>query len=341
MELDTLRTLYDHEGPFATVYLEGRSPAADAEKQVRLRWDDLRQQLAEAGAPEEALAAIDDAVVVEDITEVQTNGRVLVADETGVLLDDALDASLGAGDHAHWSDEPELGDYIRERERSVRMLVAVADQTGARVRRLVVAESHEVDERAEGQIGGDDAVAKPREGALQHSKIQNRADEVVKQNVREVAEHLEKTARSWHPDLVVLAGEVQGRTALRDELSDELTSQEVESGGTNDDAAEEALAEQLRVLAQEISAGRARENTERYEQGTAHDQAIPGAEAVARSAEMGAVGTLLLEYDRSAAEEAALLASAVRTGANAGLIDSTVQDAVAALLRFETPAEDN
>lgn len=338
MELDALRTLYEQEGPFATVYLESRSPAADAEHQVRLRWDALRQQLAEAGAPEGALGAIDDAVIVEDITEVQNNGRVLVANKTGVLLDDALDASLGAGDYAHWSDEPELGDYIRERERSVRMLVAVTNQTGATIRQVVVAESHAVDERSEHQIEGDEAVSKPRENALHHSKIQNRADEVVKQNVRDVAEHLETTARSWQPDLVVLAGEVQGRTALREELSDELTSHEINSGGTDDDAAEEQLASQLRDLADRVSAERAHEYTERYEHGTAHDQAIAGAQAVAQATEMGAVGTLLLEYDRPATDEAALLAAATRTDATVGLVDSTVEDGVAALLRFETPS---
>ena len=339
MELEALRTLYEHEGPFATIYLESRSPAADAEQQVRLRWDDLRQQLSEAGTPEDVLAAIDDAVLVEDITEVHSNGRVLVANSTGVLLNDAVDASLGAGDHAHWSDEPELGDYIRQRERAVKMLVAITDQTGATIRQVIVADSHDMDERSETQIDADDAVSKPRENALHHSKIQNRADEVVKQNVREVAEHLEKTARSWQPEAVVVAGETQGRSALLEELSDELAIREVESGGTDDDAAEHELAAQLRAVAYELSAERVRENTERYEYGTAHDQAVSGSQAVARSTEMGAVGTLLLEYTRGATDEATHLAAAIRTGADVGLVEYSLDDAVAALLRFETGAE--
>jgi len=36
MELGELKAVYAHEGPFVTVYLEGRSPSEDAEKQVRL-----------------------------------------------------------------------------------------------------------------------------------------------------------------------------------------------------------------------------------------------------------------------------------------------------------------
>lgn len=43
MELASLCTLYEQEGPFATVCLESRSPTEDAEQQVRLRWDALRQ----------------------------------------------------------------------------------------------------------------------------------------------------------------------------------------------------------------------------------------------------------------------------------------------------------
>lgn len=58
MQLETLRKLYDHQGPFATVYLESRSPAADAEHQLQLRWDDVRHQLAAAGAPDLSLIHI-------------------------------------------------------------------------------------------------------------------------------------------------------------------------------------------------------------------------------------------------------------------------------------------
>jgi hypothetical protein len=52
---------------------------------------------------------------------------------------------------------------------------------------------------------------------------------------------------------------------------------------------------------------------------------------------MGAVETLLLEYDRSAAGEGELLAASVRTDAEAALIDSQVEDGIAAILRFEVP----
>lgn len=62
MQLETLRKMYEHDGPFATVYFEARSPAEDAEHQLDLRWDDLRHRLAESGAPDTVLDQLDDAV---------------------------------------------------------------------------------------------------------------------------------------------------------------------------------------------------------------------------------------------------------------------------------------
>ena len=336
MQTATLRNIYDHEGPFATVYLESRSPAEDAEHQLALRWDELRNRLAQDGATDSALEQLDEAVRAPEPTEVHATGKILVANSRGVIFDQAFDASQGSGDQAYWQDEPELGDYLRERERLVQMLVVIADQTGATIRQQIVGPSHQVEQRASQHIDGDYAVSKPRENGLHHAKIQHHADEVVKQNLREVADHVRQTVRDWRPDVVVLAGEVQGSSALRDELAeDQLPLVGIDKGGTVDEAAEAVLAEELLELAQELIDQRVQDNAERYEYGQAHNTALAGAESVAQAAEQGAVQTLLLEYDRPAAQEPALIAAAVRIGADTELIDTEVDDGVAALLRFE------
>lgn len=345
MQLGEVRNVYEQDGPFATVYMEARSPAEDAEQQIRLRWDDLKGRLADAGTDDEVLLALENAVIVEDIGEVQNNGRVLVANSSGVLLHEDWDAALGAGDAVHYTAQPELGPYVRERARSVRLLVAIADRTGATVRRVTAAEQHVLNEHAEDAVSRatDESVHKPREGAMSHKQIQRRADEAVKKNVREVADYLEQVASSWRPDLVVIAGEVQGRKALRDELPEALhtISREAERGGTDDEGAEEALAEELRTIADDFAAERSQELTERFEHAKAHDLAAEGAEAVARAAQMGAIETLLFEYERSAVDEAKVLSTSVQGDAQLGLLEDSVADAVAAVLRFEAPAEIN
>src|SRR5690625_7983151 len=93
MQLETLRKMYDHEGPFATVYLESRFPAEDAEHQAQLRWDELRNRLAQAGAPDAVVDHLNAALERSELTEVQANGRIMVANADGVLLDEAFDAS--------------------------------------------------------------------------------------------------------------------------------------------------------------------------------------------------------------------------------------------------------
>ena len=91
MKLDIVRTITEARGPFATVYLEGRNPSEDAATQLRLRWDDLRGRLTESGADDEILAALDEVLTGDSpdrAQEIQADGRVLVANESGVLLNE-------------------------------------------------------------------------------------------------------------------------------------------------------------------------------------------------------------------------------------------------------------
>lgn len=123
MQLETLRKMYEHDGPFATVYFEARSPAEDAEHQLDLRWDDLRHRLAESGAPDTVLDQLDDAVRAPEQTFVHASGRVLVATTDGVVFDDAFEASQGAGATL-------LLEYDRPATNEAE-LVAAAIRTGA------------------------------------------------------------------------------------------------------------------------------------------------------------------------------------------------------------------
>ncbi|MBB5158458.1 baeRF2 domain-containing protein [Saccharopolyspora phatthalungensis] len=340
MELTDLRKVYQHEGPFATVYLEGRSPGDDAAGQIRLRWKSLRERLLAEGASQGAVEAIASELERGTPGEEQANGRVLVATESGVVLDERWDAALGAGDDAHWGVLPELGAYVRERARSVRELVVIADQEGAQVRQEVVAEYHEPHELDAEIVEGsaDEGVHKPRGGALSHNRIQRRADEAVGRNAKDIAAHVSAVATEFRPGVVVLAGEVQARTAVREELPAQLAELIIETdrGGRDENASEEALVEELLRIAHEAEARRAERTAGQLAAGLAHDRAVAGHKEVARAAEMGAVETLLLESDIPASREAFLLNVCAETSAAVTLVpDGTgLTDGVGALLRF-------
>lgn len=343
MRLRALREVYDAEGPLATVYLEARSPAEDAEKQVRLRWGALRGRLAEEGASEDLLAAVDEAILVERSGEVQADGRVFVAGRDGVLLNEPWDAALGVGDDAHLAGQPELGPFVREWARSVRLLVAIVDQDRAVVRREVAVADREHAAGPQEVVDPDtvESVHKPRGQALSHKHIQRRADEAVEQNARGIAEHLQSVARQWQPDALVLAGEVQGRAAVQDALPEALgrICHQSESGGTVDVAAEEALTTGLRELAGEVAAERGRRHRERFEEAKAQGRAAEGLRAVGQAADAGAVDTIFFGDGGPPPDDGELLAASARTDAAAELLDGPVPDGVVAVLRFELPGD--
>ncbi len=339
-DLSPLQALSERQGPFATVYLEGRSPGEDAAQQVRLRWDNLREQLIEAGADEEALVAVDDRLAEPRPGEVQSTGRVLVASREGILLEEPWDAALGAGDAAHWSPVAELGAHVRLQAQSVRLLVAIASQEGAVVRQEIVTEEHAVEEQEEPVEGSSvEAVHKPRGQALAHKTIQRRAEEAVKQNAREVVDHLVSVAKTFRPQLLVLAGEVQGRSAISDELPSHLAEITVaaDRGGTDDARAEELLGEQIREFAESETDRAMSRRAEQHAQAEAHNLAVQGAEDTTRAARMGAVETLLLQPHSHARHEGTLLMACAQHGASADLVDTALQDAVGAILRFPLP----
>lgn len=136
MNSSQLRRVYEQGGPYATVYLEGRAPSADADTQIRLRWSELRERLTSAGAGEPLLESIDAITLVDEPTEVHTDGRTIVANPQGILLDEHWDAALGEGDAAHYGDVPELGAYLRQECRQFDVVLVIAGQDGATVREL-------------------------------------------------------------------------------------------------------------------------------------------------------------------------------------------------------------
>ncbi|MFG3256920.1 hypothetical protein [Streptomyces sp. NPDC048172] len=341
MDLSALKRVYAREGPFATVYLEGRSPGEDAEQQTRLRRRALRERLEAEHAPAAALDAAEEALSRPRPGEEQTSGRVLVTSaDAGVVFDAAWDAALGRGDAAHWDPLPVLGPFVREAARAVRVLLVVADQESARLHRLVVAEEHEPTELSRERVEGS-AVESPqhiREGALAHRRIQRRADEAVAQNAKEAAAAVGEALHRFAPDALVLAGEVQGRTALREQLPAETAGLLVETGRGGDEpgGSWETLCEEVLRIAGEHATRAAEDAAARLAEGLAHERGVSGHTGTLHAAEVGALETLLFEDGAAAKNEGELLRSAARTDASFALVPAGtgVGDGVAGILRF-------
>lgn len=354
MDLTRLRRVLEHPGPMATVYLESRPPGEDSGDQSRLRWQAVREELKRAGATAPPLDAIASALRQDPVGEIQADGRVLVAADDGVLLDAPWDASIGTGDFAYWSDAAQLDRFVREALTAVRALVAIATQKGAQVRQEVLGEQNP-DGVAQQEMAGashtiegtsDARVHKPREGYMSHKQIQRRADEAVHRNAADIAAHLGRTADRFRPEMLVLAGPVEGRTAVHGELPEYLTRicVEADRGGDQDAGAEAALAAQIDEVADGLREHRLSANTEDYNLAKSRGLVVHGAADVAAAARQGAVRSVVLSHDSQDAPAGEALAAASACGADVMLADlgtdGEVDGAgVAAVLRFAVPTE--
>ncbi|MHC1560181.1 baeRF2 domain-containing protein [Actinomycetospora sp. C-140] len=298
MDLSRTREIFERPGPFATVYLEAVQAGENSAKQVELRWRDLQNQLQQQGADDKTIAALDDELGDDRAGSLTEVGRVLVASADGVLFDDEVEAVGAAGDVAIWSPLPELGRYYRSQSSSVRTLLAIVDQTGGDLYELVAAYETGARELDEQHISGSavENVHKAREGGNAHKQRQRRHEKATYQNAEEVVAGLRSAASSFRPQVLALAGEVQGRQAVRSQLPTELSeiTQELDAGSRAAGASESALEDELLRVAGTIATGEEGRVREQLLEGKAHANAVEGLEPVLEAARTGAVDTLVL-----------------------------------------------
>jgi hypothetical protein len=215
-----------------------------------------------------------------------------------VLFDDAVEGVAAGGDVAVWSPLPELGRYYRTQGGSVRVLLAVVDQTGGDLYQVIAANDEGAREVGEQTVRGDalETVHKPRGQALSNRRIQRRHEMASAQNAEEVAERMRSMAGSFRPEVVALAGEVQGRHAVHEKLPRELQdiTRQIEAGSRAAGASEDAIEDALLTVAGEAATERESRVRQQFEEGKAHANAVEGFEPVLEAARQGAVDTLLV-----------------------------------------------
>src|SRR3954452_15814309 len=89
MQTTMLRPLVTTPGPYTSVYFEDSHDTADAEKQLELKWRDLRDQLSAQHAPDAAMDAIE-AAVRDAPRPVGRSGRALLAAGDTIVVSERL-----------------------------------------------------------------------------------------------------------------------------------------------------------------------------------------------------------------------------------------------------------
>ena len=281
------------EGPFATVYLSTESQIENAAQLSEQHWKTLRAQLAEEGAAEEALAAIDPLV-----PDAHLHGECLaaIANRTGLLHTEYGPEPL-VKDIGRWSALPSLLPVVAWRQSSPAHVALVADRQGADL----FAFRREGPDLHREAGGADYPLTKPNPGGWAQLRYQHRAENTWERNAENVAEELMRLASRVQARVVVAAGDVRALEMLQSELPAEIREifQVVEGGRQTERASIDEISEHIRsVVDGAVAADTDALMSKLREELGENDRAVEGAKATIRALSMAQVDTLLMQDDR-------------------------------------------
>lgn len=324
------------EGPFASLYLSTEGDVEQAAQRSEVRWRNLRGELAEAGAPEETLAAIDP--VVPDAHQ-EGPGLGVIATETGEPHVEHGPVAPPR-DVGRWAGLPSVVPMLRWRQASPAHVLVLADRLGAD---LVVVRHGGAEQRLEVD-GQDYQISKVGPGGWSQRRYQQRAEERWEQNAGQVADRLVRLARRVEPRLVIVAGDVRAVSLLKDALPPEVLElvEEVQ-GSRAEDGSGDLVAERVAELLRDVEERDTARLLERWREETGqHDLATDGPGATLLALASAQVDTLLVADDpddertawygpgptQVAARREDLVAMGVDRPAEGRLVDAAVRAAL-------------
>lgn len=215
-ELDDLRALARHHGPFLSVHLPFGRPAHDTAERLALTWRGHRRAAAEAGAPEGVLRIVDQ--VVDGSPQRRGMGVSVVATPHARPVVDHLPVPP-AVEAVTWERVPSLVPLIEARQMVRPHVVALVDRAGAD---LLVRRSGDGDARKVEVEGDDFPLRKVAGGGWSHRRFQQRAEDTWHRNMSEVADELTTQAHRVAAVLVAVGGDERAVTILSDAVPEDV-----------------------------------------------------------------------------------------------------------------------
>lgn len=293
-----LSDLASSPGPFVSVYLTTVGAVHDAAEQLARRWKTLRASLADQGAGEDVLEAVDS--VVPDSHQ-KGQSLAVIADGSGVRhvehYPDRPDADVG-----QWGPLPALVPLIEWRQAFLPHVVVLTDRQGADlvgVRR----QGPDVQRHA----GGDDfPLRKVGPGGWSQRRYQQRAENTWEQNADDVAGELVSLVDRVGARLVAVAGDVRAIQLLRDALPSRVGEivHEVDGGRATDGSEEAVSAEVDRLVAEAVERQTVDALKKFDEERGQHDRASDGVGPTVAALAMAQVAGLLVDPGALAGREA-------------------------------------
>jgi hypothetical protein len=292
--MTALSTVFEHDGPFATVYIDATRANENGAHEVALRWRALRESLAEKGAEAHDIDALDSALG----DDVESSGLVLVAAGGQLVFRDAL-AQRPSPELVHVGALPRLMPYFAQRGVQTRYLTVTVDREGADIAPApwMRAEPVEVS-------GSHGPVHKTGRNTWDELEFQRRVENAWEANARDVADTVTALAAAQSIELVIVTGDPRARALLIDQLTSglragtEVVSAEAGGREPGPGTAEHEEAIHDAVLRHEWR--KRREILEHLQQNVGRERfGVVGLGAVVDAVRSAAVDTLVISDDPS------------------------------------------
>ncbi|MFE3324374.1 hypothetical protein [Streptomyces sp. NPDC059176] len=226
MELGFLKPLFEHPGPWASVYIDTSRATEDAAKRQELRERSVASQLIEAGADGYTTRAVMDRLAQEPVSGAPP-GRALFAAGAEVLLDIPLAVGPAASE-ATWSVLPHIAPLAELRGDAPPCMVAYIDRSGADLELRDGTHRRSLGQAngREWQGRGHRSVPEDRQEWHYRNKVENGWNETADAIAAELA-------RQWPGSgarLLVLTGDARERRAVHNKLPEQIRAVAVEAG---------------------------------------------------------------------------------------------------------------
>jgi hypothetical protein len=251
MDLAFLHPLYEHPGPWASVYVDLSRHAEDTPHERRLTAGAVARELAAQGADEATCRAVQEAV--EDLRHsTDPHGRALFACAGHVVLDPPLARPPRGGTETYWAPLPHVAPLLELAGEDPVCVVAYIDRKGADFELRSALGSQD----AGGVTGRQWPVHRTSSVDWSERHFQLRVENTWEHNAAEIADALAVCQEETRADLLILVGDDRERRAVHERLPKRLQDRVVESAhGTGsrllDDEVEQLRAEHVRRRAQE------------------------------------------------------------------------------------------
>jgi hypothetical protein len=224
MDLAFLHPLYEHPGPWASVYVDTSRHTEDTPHERQLTAQAMARQLADQGADEATCRAVRSAI--EDLRHSsEPHGRALFARAGEVILDPPLARPPQGGDWAEWAPLPRVTPLLELAGEDPVCVVAYVDRKGADFElRSALGR-----EEAGSVTGRQWPVHRTSSVDWSERHFQLRVENTWEHNAAEIADALAVCQEETRADLLILVGDDRERRSVHERLPKRLHDLVVEA----------------------------------------------------------------------------------------------------------------